>query len=83
MPKPFQFSLGRMIGAVASLGVAAWLIAPLTCCPGIAAVPLAIVGVPASFGVAAWFLAGPSFRWIATGVLLGIIVIMVLAGFLV
>lgn len=63
MSEPFQFSIRRMLGAVAALGVAAWLIRPITGSPRTDDILLAVFGLPACIGATIGFMVGAPLRW--------------------
>jgi hypothetical protein len=63
MSEPFQFSIRRMLGAMAALGAAAWLIRPFTGSPRTVDILLAIFGLPACIGATIGFLVGAPLRW--------------------
>jgi hypothetical protein len=78
MGKPFQISLRRMIGAVASVGTAASFVAPVSHGGDGLYVLLAIFGVPASIGAAVGFVVGAPLRGMAAGAFAGYLVLLFL-----
>jgi len=78
MSKPFQFSIRRMLGAVAALGVAAWLIRLLTFHPGTDDILLAILGMPACIGGTIGFIVGAPLRWTIGCASVGVLILVAL-----
>ena len=78
MNRPFQFSIRRMLGAVAALGVIAWLIRPFAFHPGTGDILLAILGMPACVGATIGFIVGAPLRWTIGCASVGVLILVAL-----